>query len=341
MLEDFYINDCVSGSLCLPQIPLNMASLTSSSSMGGLDYETFVWDHRIYRSMFLSGFVILVYDHLLSLGSEVKLMWRRKLRPSTIWFFGLRYISLGCSCAIFAFYFGDLSMEATTTDIFLCSCSKMEKVLEALLMLQESLVETTLALRVFAMYGFKLWVAVPMGLAANLAAALGIWTIVKYGNPRMLSAPGMNGCHTAIPRSTCVRLLIRLAGAWEAQLLLDTLVFGLTLYRAHADRAVITMVPGSLIERMMRDGDIIVLANLANVVTLYIMIAGILSWWTTSLSVTLISRLILNVHRAGVGNALTQTSAEFDTTEMEGIHFVDDVPRARPQDEGGSLFEDV
>ncbi|KAJ7675607.1 hypothetical protein DFH06DRAFT_1169979 [Mycena polygramma] len=213
-----------------------------------------------------------------------------------------------------------------TTDVFLCSCSKMEKVLEALLMLQESLVETTLALRVFAMYGFKLWVAVPMGLAANLAAALGIWTIVKYGNPRMLTAPGMNGCHTAIPRPT---------------LLLDMLVFGMTLYRAHADRAVITMVPGSLIERMMRDGAIIVLANLANVVTLYIMIAGILSWWTTSLSVTLISRLILNVHRAGVGNALTQTSAEFDTTEMEGIHFVDNVPRVRHRGEGGSLFENV
>ncbi|KAJ7657255.1 hypothetical protein DFH06DRAFT_1197785 [Mycena polygramma] len=331
-----FLNDCVSGSPCFSQVPLNMAALTSSSSMGGLDYETFVWDHRIYRYMFLSGFVILVYDHLLSFGSEVKLMWCRKLRPSIIWFFALRYISLGCSCAIFAFYFGNLSME---------SCSKMEKVLEALLMLQESLVETTLALRVFAMYGFKLWVAIPMGLAANLAAALGIWTIVKYGNPRMLSAPGMNGCHTAIPRSTALRL----AGAWEAQLLLDTLVFGLTLYRAHADRAVMTMVPGSLIERMMRDGamyfGIIVLASLANVVTLYlgdIMIAGILSWWTTSLSVTLISRLILNVHRTGVGNAQT---AEFDTTEIEGIHFVDDAPRARPQlrsvDDMGSLFDDV
>jgi hypothetical protein len=31
-------------------------------------------------------------------------------------------------------------------------------------------------------------------------------------------------------------------------------VFGLTLYKAHADRAVMSLVPGSLVERMMRDG---------------------------------------------------------------------------------------
>ncbi|KAJ7896501.1 hypothetical protein B0H13DRAFT_2034044 [Mycena leptocephala] len=302
-------------------------------SMGGLDYVTFAWDHRIYRYIFLSGLGILVYDHILSFGSEFNLMWGRKLRPTTCWFFAVRYISLGCSGAIMVFYFGNLSPEV---------CSKMERVLEVLLMVQEGLVEVTLTLRVYAMYGFNLWVAVPMGIAGAIATALGAWTIIQYGDPQMMTAPGMSGCHTAIPHSTAIIL----AGAWEAQLLLDTLVFGLTLYRAHADKAVMSLVPGSLIERMMRDGamyfGIIVLANLANVLTLYfgdIMIAGILSWWTTSLSVTLISRLILNLQRAAVGNA---ASVDF-TTELEEIHFVDQdqAPGPRPVDDLGSLFEDV
>ncbi|KAJ7812703.1 hypothetical protein B0H14DRAFT_2856074 [Mycena olivaceomarginata] len=159
----------------------------------------------------------------------------------------------------------------------------------------------------------------------------------------MMSAPGMTGCHTAIPRSTALRL----AGVWEAQLLLDLLVFGLTLYKAHADRAVMSLVPGSLVERMMRDGamyfGIIVLANLADVLTLYlgdIMIAGILSWWTTSLSVTLISRLILNLQRAGGGNSAAMTNN--DSTELESIHFVEQNRRpVRPVDDLASLFEDV
>ncbi|KAJ6566794.1 hypothetical protein B0H19DRAFT_1138595 [Mycena capillaripes] len=307
-------------------------STPSSSFMGGLDYRTFAWDHRIYRDMFLTGFVVLVYDHMLSFGSEVRLIWQKKLRPASLWFFYVRYFSLGCSGVIFVFYFGNLSPE---------SCSKMERVLEVLLMLQEGLVQTTLALRIFAMYGFNPWVAVPLGIASALSAALGVWTIVDLGEPQMMTAPGMNGCHTAIPRSTALHL----AGAWEAQLLFDTLVFGLTLYRAHADRAVITLIPGSLVEKMMRDGamyfGIIVLANLANVVTLYlgdIMIAGILTWWTTSLSVTLISRLILNLQRAGAGNSQTIDY----TTELEEIHFVEPAaPAVRSADDFGSLFEDV
>lgn len=48
--------------------------------------------------------------------------------------------------------------------------------------------------------------------------------------------------------------LQKLTVHYFGRLLLDTLVFGLTLYRAHADKAVMSLVPGSLIERMMRDG---------------------------------------------------------------------------------------
>ncbi|KAJ6576155.1 hypothetical protein DFH09DRAFT_1311590 [Mycena vulgaris] len=280
-----------------------------SSSMGGLDAATFAWDHQIYRYMFLSGLVVLLYDHFLTLETEINTIWLSKLRPSTCWFYAVR-------------------------------CATMERGLEGLLLLQETLVELTLGLRVFAMYGLNPWVTVTMGLVGAVAGGLGLWTVIEYGSPQMLTMPGLNGCHTAIPRATALRS----AGGWEAQLLLDVIVFGLTVYCAYRDRSVIRQVPGSLVERMARDGamyfGIIVLANLANVLTLYlgdIMLAGILSWWTTSLSVTLICRLMLNLQRAGAGTPQTEN---YDSTQLEDIHFVGPAPmRVRTEDDLGSLAD--
>ncbi|KAJ7018193.1 hypothetical protein C8F04DRAFT_1126729 [Mycena alexandri] len=313
-----------------------MTSSNSSSeiSLGGLDYATFVYDHRIYRGVFLSGLVILVYDHLLTLGSEIKFMWRRRFHFGAYWFLAVRYISLACSLTITVFYFGHLSTK---------TCSKIQRLLEALLMLQQAFVEMTLGLRVLAMYGLNPWVGLPMGILGAVAAGLGLWTMVEYGAPQMLTVPGLPGYHTVIPKSTALLL----AAVWEAQVALDTLVFGLTLYRAYMDRSTVSMISGSLIRHMMRDGamyfGIIVFANVADVLTIYLgdeMISGILSWWTTSLSVTLISRLNLNLQRAGIGNSGTDDQG---TTEIDEIHFItpNAPPVRRDDDDLGSLFDDV
>ncbi|KAJ7118108.1 hypothetical protein C8R44DRAFT_790293, partial [Mycena epipterygia] len=155
-------------------------------STGGLGDTTFAWDHRIYRYLFLSGFVVLVYDYLLTIGSEVKIIWSSKRRLSKYWFLAVRYISLACSATIVTFYFGNLSPE---------SCSTMEKALEGLTLLQEAFVQgipVTLGLRVFGMYGFNRWVLVAMWATSTIGGALG-------------ALQGFNGCHTAIPRSTALR----------------------------------------------------------------------------------------------------------------------------------------
>ncbi|KAJ7500021.1 hypothetical protein FB451DRAFT_1385670 [Mycena latifolia] len=289
----------------------------------------------IYRYLFLSGLTVLLYDHLLTLGTEVQTIWISKLRPSTVWFFGVRYLSLIISATFLVFYFGNLSPER-----YGVTCSTMERGLEALLLLQETLVELTLTLRVFAMYGLNLWISSIMGIVGAVAGGIGLWTVIEYGKPQMLTMPGLIGCHTAIPRDTALRS----AGAWLAQFLLDLIVFGLTVYCAYRDRSAIRYLPGSLVERMARDGamyfGIIVLANLANILTLFlgdIMIAGILSWWTTSLSVTLICRLMLNIQRAGAG---MQQMENFDSTELGNIHFVGQAPRVpRTEDDLGSLAD--
>nr|GAT55435.1 predicted protein [Mycena chlorophos] len=289
---------------------------SASYDLGGLDYATFVWDHRIYRELFLAALVILVYDHFLVFDDELRLIWRRgRLTPSTGWYILVRCTSLLCSAVAGVFYFADMDRE---------TC--MEQALEWLLVFQESLVQITLFLRVFAMYNRSIWVLAPIQTVATVNLALGLWTIIKYGHPRMLGAPrelGITGCHTAIPRATGWRL----GGTWISQMFSDTIVFGLTVYRAWKDQTVIKLVPGSLISRMARDGaiyfGIIVLANLANVLTCFlgdILIAGLLSWWTTSLSVTLICRLILSLQ--GMADVVRPDTDDFDETELEGIHFV-------------------
>ncbi|KAF8192902.1 hypothetical protein K438DRAFT_1970011 [Mycena galopus ATCC 62051] len=203
----------------------------------------------------------------------------------------------------------------------------MERVLEGLLLLQELLVDTTLGLRVCAMYGFDPRVVVPMSIIVATAVALGLWTIIKLGDPGMLTAPALNltECNTALPRATALRAYTTSPVSYT-KLLADTLVFGLTAYRAYADHNVMKLVESSLIKRMMKDGamyfGIIVLANLANVFTLYfgdILTAGILAWWTTSLSVALIARLGLNLQRAGAP-PLTHTE-DLDSTELDVIRF--------------------
>ncbi|KAJ7825603.1 hypothetical protein B0H13DRAFT_2122249 [Mycena leptocephala] len=236
--------------------------MAESDSMGGLDYATFAWDHRISRYMFLCGFVILIYDHALTLGSEVGLIWQRRLRrPSALWFLVVRYIPLACSCVMLVFHFGNLSPER---------CSRMEHALEGLMFLQEALVDATLGLRVLAMYGFDRRVLVSMLIISAISVALGLWTFIEFGEPGMLMAPALNltECDTALPRATAPRAhttrpvsytnrALRFAGearSWGVQLLTDTLIFGLTAYRAYADHKIMKLVEGSLIKRMMKDG---------------------------------------------------------------------------------------
>jgi hypothetical protein len=55
--------------------------------------------------------VLLIYDHTLTLATEVKFIWAAKLRPSIYWFLGLRYIGLVANITNIVIYFADLSPE--------------------------------------------------------------------------------------------------------------------------------------------------------------------------------------------------------------------------------------
>ncbi|KAJ6549229.1 hypothetical protein DFH09DRAFT_1281447 [Mycena vulgaris] len=104
-----------------------------------LDAFTLTEDQRLRRSFFLAGLVILCYDHLLTLGAEVPHIWTPKLKCSSACFLVVRYVALLGNLALIPYFFRGIQSRAENS----------------LLIIQETFVESTLALRVLAMYGFS------------------------------------------------------------------------------------------------------------------------------------------------------------------------------------------
>ncbi|KAJ7218508.1 hypothetical protein GGX14DRAFT_437324, partial [Mycena pura] len=121
---------------------------------------------------------------------------------------------------------------------------------------------------------------------------------------------------------------IGLAGSWEAIIACDVLVFLLTLWKAYTQRrsnSALVFRSTSLVERMWRDGvmyfGLIVFVNTANLFTFYFgdtLLSGFLCWFTTSLSMTLLSRFILNLHEACMIGIDTE---EPNTVNLETLKF--------------------
>ncbi|KAJ6557696.1 hypothetical protein B0H19DRAFT_1261298 [Mycena capillaripes] len=297
---------------------MSNSPLQASQDSADLDYTTFTSDYRIYRYVFLAGLVIAIYDHLLTLSMEVKYIWLSKLRPSTCWFLAARYIGLFGNIVASAFYFGALSHEVFQSHVL---PQRMLTVWEILIISQETLIEATLSIRVFAMYGRNIWVLIPLLALACIIMPLAVVGIVKAGPAQNLAAPGLNGCNTPYPRVTADRL----ARIWMVVLVCDVLVFTLTVRQAYMQRNTSRLYAGSLIQRMLNDGSmyfgVIVLATIANLSTFYLgdlLLSGFLSWFTTSLSVTLLCRLMLNLHEAGAARINT---LELNTLDLMSIRF--------------------
>ncbi|KAJ7044394.1 hypothetical protein C8F04DRAFT_1250351 [Mycena alexandri] len=188
------------------------------------------------------------------------------------------------------------------------SCVKMQLMWKALIVSQELLVECTVIMRVFAMYDRNQWILVCLLAVLAPWPALALWDVIEEGQPQIFSAQGISGCAT------------------DLSIACDILVFLLTVRRAYVQRETYPRYAGTLLWRMTNDGawyfGIIIIANAANLVTFYlgdIFITGFLSWFITNLSITLLARLMLNLHEAA---AVGMTGEEPNTIEIETLRFV-------------------
>ncbi|KAJ7481954.1 hypothetical protein FB451DRAFT_1237644 [Mycena latifolia] len=240
----------------------------------------------------LVGITFLYWDHLITLDNEINLLWRRRKALSACWFFLNRYFAFISGIPVAMLPFLTVSKQM---------CLNLTFFREVALLVTQTIVSIIMVIRVYALFGRNrrvLWFTLGLG---SCAVGVTVWSVTgQHGSRPMV----LGGCHFDIMQSTAFRL----AGCWEALFIFDSVIFGLTIYNA-----CITLrrmgTQGNLHTLVVRDGalyfGIMALANLANIATYYFarpVSPGSLAGFANCISVTMISRLILHLHKhANVG----------------------------------------
>ncbi|KAJ7249904.1 hypothetical protein C8J57DRAFT_1521510 [Mycena rebaudengoi] len=290
------------------------------------------------RYFYLTGVVLLIYDHLLTLESEVRYIWTTDHTRVLAWYLLVRYFALCTDVTIFALSFVDFSVTDSSPRYLHSSHFKA----------------ATLILRVLAMYSFDKRVMASLASAAIIVICL---FIVQAASPfTFLHSPdlavqraavgserphvyrtNLSGCYSV--SSNARKFWI--AGAWEGVLATDLLCLGLTLYRGYARSHDETVLPrGSLWRILVRDGvmyyalssspvrGISLILNVLRLASFVLQmgptflciilatsISDGLAVFTLAVSVTVVCRLMLNLHKAA------RKTMNFDPTVSRGIQF--------------------
>ncbi|KAJ6591932.1 hypothetical protein B0H10DRAFT_1960671 [Mycena sp. CBHHK59/15] len=128
---------------------------------------------------------VVLYDYLLTLGSEVENLWGPRFRRSSAWFLLFRYVTLLSNLTMVAFFLGNLNPEIENY----------------LLVVQEFFIGCSLSLRVCAMYGFNRKVFISLSIAALTTVGLGAWAVV---GPKLILETSVPACHVTTSKNQSV-----------------------------------------------------------------------------------------------------------------------------------------
>lgn len=243
---------------------------------------------RYNKYYIMASCIVNLYDHLITLDSEIEHVWRskQKWRLPTYCFFVFRYIPPVISIVNF---FADHDPRFRGS---ICQNWIWLPVFNAPLVSMSTGV--ILVLRVWVIYNKALWVIillVPLYLAE---IGVMLWS-VPAGAPAQLP-PGWVGCVPSKKPGTGNRL----SAMFVAALAFDTVLFALTIARGIFFRATRSKIGiGKLI---IRDGTvyffIIFIVNLANVLLLTIApedLSAINTPFSSLIAATMVSRLVFNL----------------------------------------------
>ncbi|KAJ7751496.1 hypothetical protein DFH07DRAFT_826249 [Mycena maculata] len=269
----------------------------------------------------LVGITFLYYDHLITLGDEINLLWRRGKSLSSYCFFANRYFAFFSGIPIAALPFMTFSTAA---------CMQYRVFQELSFVAMQIITDVIMMIRVYALFGRSrriLWLIIAAGASV---VGIAVWSMTSQQAGR---SKIVGGCHFNLDTSTAHRL----AGPWEGLFMFDSLIFGLTAYKMTRVRMAFRT---SIYMLVVRDGalyfGIVALSNLANIATYYVslhpslcqvergsilrfamhqssgpFIPGSLATMSNYMSVTMISRLILNLHQhANVGITSEMTASQ-------------------------------
>ncbi|THU84657.1 hypothetical protein K435DRAFT_843579, partial [Dendrothele bispora CBS 962.96] len=269
---------------------------------------------RLYNCFHLMAIVILYYDHLLSLDQEINLLWKKTpWKKSSILFFINRYVSFLGNIALTV-----LLLHPSLSDTV---CQKLWVCHNMLYSFTQSFVGVLLSQRVYGMYGcsnrifrFLVGFTIVMIGAASFAAF--------YPGDRVSYFSSLQGCHVLLHHTSTLQI----ASAWEVVFVYDLVLFSLTLYKAHTtvhDNMDFVGALGrrSLMQVLISDGSlyfvVVALSNMTNILSFYdfqVSLKGGLSTFAGCISVTMMSRLVLNLQAANRGT-------EWDSFSWHSLHF--------------------
>ncbi|KAJ4470175.1 hypothetical protein J3R30DRAFT_3686564 [Lentinula aciculospora] len=245
--------------------------------------------------MFSSALAFLYYDHLLTSGAEVRLMWCTKNRSlSKYMFLFNRYFA----------FFGNMfaAYSVFSSSLSISSCQSLVLYHQIFMGLTQATVACILTLRVYALYNHHRILLISflgyilLGLAATISFLINNHSKssnITYVNP---------GCRNLSPDMSSAATV---AAGWEGILLIDIVLFALTMWKAHYTHLQLvntSRIGVSLFAVVVRDGSIYFLImaslNLVNIITFYIPgnVNGNLSAFVGCLAVTLMSHMILGFH---------------------------------------------
>ncbi|KAI0037238.1 hypothetical protein K488DRAFT_81460 [Vararia minispora EC-137] len=286
-------------------------------------------DVLIHVCLELVGLTILYYDYILTFPREVECIWPRTQSWSFVLFLLNRYVPIFGDISIIVFNFSRFASAEKTCRSFVLGR-------QILLVFNQVIVAALLALRIIALYHkSKRIIAFVIG-SSLILFPIACWSITRQ-HSEVLRVPNVHGCFTALTSSTGTRISI----AWVMQAAFDIIIFILTILHTLATRRSsggrgFPQNEGGVLELVYRDGAIyfitMAFANVANILTFVLLpdpLRGTLSTFASSISVTLMSHLILNLYAAAASNSLEprfDATANVIFTSRIGVAFTVDEP---------------
>ncbi|KAL1742449.1 hypothetical protein HDZ31DRAFT_75513 [Schizophyllum fasciatum] len=207
----------------------------------------------------LVGVMILFYDHAITFVDEISYVWRRpKTRGSYLFLFN-RYFGFFGGVAVTGLYFSPMTRR---------TCQSVNLFRQMHIVVSQIIVSMLMLIRVYAVFARDRRVLAGLLLYAVVGVSLAGWA------------------------------LSGVSVVWLTMLAYDLIVFGLTAGKTLA--AVRRPRAPPLIHVLLRDGalyfGVLSMSNLANILTYYPYLKGALATAVSSLAVTLLSRMMLNLH---------------------------------------------
>ncbi|KAJ7487963.1 hypothetical protein FB451DRAFT_1226039 [Mycena latifolia] len=285
--------------LLLPGVP--------SSGMGDAGIVT-AQAIRLHNELHVISITFLYWDHLLTFGDEMRFLWRKAKTRSTYYFLINRYLA----------FFGDIAITVFQfTSVPISVCKHVNLFRQLLLLINQCIVCILLSLRIYALYGLNKRIYIGMLGFGAVLLAVSCWALIgKNGVPE----PDTVGCHIAESK----KLGLYMAVPWEAIVIYDVAIFIALLYKSVEKRKETRMLwrNNTIISLLIRDGAIyfmiMALMNVGNIVTYYMagpLLRGSLSTMASCMSVTMTSRLMLNLHsvdRTGIFSTTSRLDSSYN-----------------------------